>query len=227
MSTSVAITATCDPPVLAWRPWAAVSAGLLLVTAVFLWMARTVTGLEGMVTLAQLFVYTSLACTFCPLPTAWIVLWATRTVDPLAVALTAALGTCIANLHDYYIVNALCRIGRVRRMRQSRFHDDAVRWFRRAPFWTLTVASLLPLPIDFVRMLAISAGYSRLRYVLATFAGRFPRYLALAYVSWQLQLSNRVIALVLLVTVIGGLVKAAQYLRERRDAHAKAVSDAY
>ena len=215
MREPVAATATLDPRVLSWRLWVLGSLGFLLATASLLWMARATAGLEGVETLTQLLLYTSIACTFCPLPTAWIVLWAARTVDPFAVALTAALGTCIANLHDYYIVNALFSFGRVQKVRQSRFHDDAVRWFHRAPFLTLTAASLLPLPIDFVRMLAISAGYPRRKYVLATFAGRFPRYLVLAYLSWQLQLSNRAIVAVLAVTVVVGLAKAAQHARER------------
>ena len=213
MREPAAATATLDARALSWRLWVAGSAAFLLGTAAVAWMARAAAGFDGVETLTQLLLYTSVACTFCPLPTAWIVLWAARSVDPLAVALVAALGTCVANLHDYYIVSALCRIGRVQKVRQSRFHDDALRWFHRAPFWTLTAASLLPLPIDFVRMLAISAGYPRRWYVLATFAGRFPRYLLLAYLSWQLQLSNQAIALVLALTVVAGLVKAAQHAR--------------
>ena len=226
MRDPVAATATLAAPALAWRPWAATAAGLLVATAAVLGWARTAVGFEGLETLALLFLYTSVACTFCPLPTAWIVLWSARSVDPLAVALTAALGTCIANLHDYYIVSALCRLGRVRKVRQSRFHDDAVRWFQRAPFATLVAAAFLPLPIDFVRILAISAGTSRRRYVLASFTGRFPRYLVLASLSWQLQLSNRVIALVLALTIVGGIAKAVHHVRERWVARAKVASDA-
>ena len=201
-------------PALSYRPWIFGTTGFLLATAAVFWFARQSAGYAGVERLAGLLIYTSLACTFCPLPTAWIVLWAARSVNPLAVALTAAIGTCIANLHDYYIVTALCRFGWAQKVRRSRLHDDAVGWFRRAPFLTLTAASLLPLPIDFVRMLAISAGYPRSRYVLATFAGRFPRYLAFAFLSWQLRLSNRAILAVLVVTVVIGLVKAAQHARE-------------
>lgn len=226
MREPIAATATLDHGALAWKPWVAASTGFLLATAAALWMARAAAGFDGIETLAQLLLYTSVACTFCPLPTAWIVLWAARTVDPLTVALVATLGTCIANLHDYYIVTALCRIGRVQKLRQSRFHDDAVRWFHRTPFWTLTAASLLPLPIDFVRLLAISAGYPRRRYALATFTGRLPRYLLLAALSWQLQLSNQVIALVLAITVVVGLGKAALQARERWARRTKAASDA-
>ncbi len=226
MRESETTAAALDPRAVSWRLWVAGSAAFMTVAATILWMARTSARFDDVTTLMQLLLYTSVACTFCPLPTAWIVLWAARTADPLAVALAATLGTTIANLHDYHIVNALCRIGRIRKVRRSRFHDDAVRWFARAPFWTLTAASLLPLPIDFVRLLAISSGYPRRRYALATVAGRLPRDLLVAYLSWQLHLSNRAIALVLALTVLFGAGKAAQYVRERWPRRAKAVDDA-
>lgn len=207
--------ATLDPRVLAWRPWLGAFAGFLLASLAVLLGAREVQAADTFGTLIVLLVYMSLACTFLPLPTAWIVLWAARTVDPWAVALVATAGTCIANLHDYYIVNALCRHGRIRRARQSQVHDDAARWFGRAPFLTLAAASFAPIAVDVVRLLAISTDYPRRRYVLATFVGRFPRYLLLAALAWQLQLSNRAIAIVLAATVAVGLVKGAQKLRER------------
>jgi membrane protein YqaA with SNARE-associated domain len=218
-------TATLDPRVLAWRPWLVAFTGFLLVSVGLLLGARGAPGLDALETLTLLALYTSVACTFLPLPTAWIVLWAARSVDPWTVALVAALGTCIANVHDYYIVNALCRLGRIREARQSKFHDNAVRWFHRAPFLTLSVASFAPIPVDFVRLLAVSTDYPRRRYVVATFVGRFPRYLLLAALSWQLQLSNRAIAVVLAVTVVVGLLKGAQELRERLVRRRMAVDD--
>lgn len=209
------VAATLDPRVLAWRPWAAAFAGFLLAASALLLGVRETPGLDAVVTLTALFVYMSAACTFLPLPTIWIVLWAARTVDPWTVALVAAAGTCIANLHDYYIVNALCRHGRIRKARQSQVHGDAVRWFRRAPFLTLAAASFVPIAIDVVRLLAISTDYPRRRYALATFTGRFPRYLLLAALAWQFHLSNRTIVLALAATVAVGLFKGTQKLRER------------
>ena len=206
-----ATAAALDPRPLSWRLWVSASGGFVLTAAAVLWLAHESARLDGVATLMQLLLYMSVACTFCPLPVVWIILWAARSADPLAVALVAALGTTVANLHDYYIVNALCRFGRVKEARQSRLHDDALRWFQRAPFWTLALAALVPLPIDFVRLVAISAGYPRHWYALASFVGRFPRYLLLAYLGWQLQLSNRTIVLVLALTVAVGLWKGIHH----------------
>jgi membrane protein YqaA with SNARE-associated domain len=178
-------------------------------------LARRAPGGGVVVSLAGLLLYMSVACTFLPLPTAWIVLGAARGVDPWAVAVVASVGTCIANLHDYYIVNALCRLGRLRRARHSSLHRDAARWFRRTPFATLAVASFLPIPIDPVRWLAVSTDYPRYRYALATLAGRLPRYLLLAVIGWRLQPSNRVLVAVLAAAVVLGIARASLEARRR------------
>lgn len=162
--------------------------------------------------LALLFAYMSLACTFCPWPTAWLVMLASAPsvtggygLPPLLVATVATVGTCIANLHDYYVVTFLYRYQPVRRIRRTRLYERAARWFDRAPFVTLTAASFLPIPIDVVRLLAISQGYSRWRFTLASAVGRWPRYFALAFFAEQLNLGWQLILAVLGITVVIGL----------------------
>jgi membrane protein YqaA with SNARE-associated domain len=162
--------------------------------------------------LAVLLAYVSLACTFCPWPTAWVVmLWSAPVagggfgIAPLVVATVATVGTCIANMHDYYIVTFLYRFRPVRKIRRTRWYDRAARWFDRAPFATLTAASFLPIPIDVVRLLAISQGYSRTKFVIASGIGRWPRYLALAVFAEKFDLGWQWILAVLGATVIIGL----------------------
>lgn len=209
------------PRALPWRAWIAVTAAFLAASAALLWASGGTPGHPRLEVLSALLLYTSVACTFLPLPTMWIVLWAAREAGPVPVALVASLGTCVANLHDYYIVNGLCRLGRVQQARSTRTYARAVGWFRRAPFLALAVATFLPLSVDPVRLLAISAGYPRRRYVLATFAGRFPRYLLLAVLGHELQLSNRAIAAVFVGVALLGLAKGALHLIERRRSRAR------
>jgi len=133
--------------------------------------------------------YMSLACTFCPLPTAWIFLWVGRDHNPFLVCTIGALGTCIANLNDYYLLSFLLRYRLVDKVRKTRTYALAVRWFDKVPFVILSVATFLPIPVDVVRLLAISRRYSRRLFALATFVGRWPRYLILALIGRELQLS--------------------------------------
>jgi membrane protein YqaA with SNARE-associated domain len=215
MTLPAAAAVAVAPRPLPWRSWLALTAVFLAADGAVLWASSGTPGHPRLEVLSALLLYMSLAFTFLPLPTAWIVLWAAREVGPVPVALVATVGTCIANLHDYFIVTGLCRLGRVQQVRQARSYQRAVGWFHRAPFLALAAAQFVPLSVDAVRLLAISAGYPRRAYVLATFAGRFPRYLLFAVVGHELRLSNRAIAAVLGVMVVAGLAKPAVHLAKR------------
>jgi len=156
-----------------------------------------------------LLAYMSLACTFWPWPTTWLVMFAAVPdglgLDPVAIAGVCTLGTCIANLHDYYLVTFLYRYRPVRKIRRTRLYQRAATWFDRAPFATLTAASFLPIPIDVVRLLAISQGYPRWRFVAASALGRGPRYLLLAVLAERFSLGWQWILAVLVATVLVGL----------------------
>jgi len=153
--------------------------------------------------LAGYFLYMSIACTFFPLNTLWIVLWMATQFPAWLVAVVGAAGTSVANLNDYYLLSYLFEFDRVKRLRRRRAYQRAVAWFDRAPFLTLIAFSFLPIPVDVVRLLAISRRYSRVRLTAASFLGRLPRYLILA-LGWQwLRLPNW--AILVVAGVVAGL----------------------
>lgn len=159
--------------------------------------------------LGLLLAYMSVAFTFCPLPTAWFVMLAASPagldIDPWLTATVATLGTCVANMHDYYVVTFFYRYRPIRRVRRTGLYRKAAAWFERAPFATLTAASFLPIPIDFVRLLAISQAYPRSRFASASILGRWPRYFALAFFAERFSLGWQWILATLGVAVVFGL----------------------
>lgn len=176
--------------------------------------------------LAVLFGYLSLACTFLPLPTAWIVIWAAAPVeggglglDPWVVATVGAAGTAIANMHDYYLLTFLYRYRPVRQVRATRLYRRFAAWYGKAPFGTLAAASFLPIPVDVVRLLAISEGYNRLKFAAGSLVGRWPRYLLFAILADAFQLGWQWVVGVLGATVCLGLWRGlpplVKHIRER------------
>jgi len=162
--------------------------------------------------LVMLLAYLSLACTFLPLPTAWIVIWAAAPTEggglglnPWVVATVGAAGTAIANMHDYYLVTFLYRYRSVRRIRTKGCYKRVAVWYNRAPFGTLAAASFLPIPIDFVRLLAISEGYSRVKFALGSLVGRWPRYLLFAILAEEFKLGWQWVVGILGATMVLGL----------------------
>lgn len=99
-----------------------------------------------------------------------------RVVRVLLIAFVGALATMMSNVNEYYIVTAILRWRRVASVRNTRVYRLAVRWFERAAGATVAAFAFLPLPVDVVRLLAITYQYPVWRFAAASFAGRFVRY---------------------------------------------------
>jgi len=162
--------------------------------------------------LAAFLGYISIACTFFPLPTTPVVLALAvllRESGPLVsvfgVATLGAIGTAIANMHDYYLLTFLYRYKPVRRVRQTGLYHRFAVWYGRAPFATLAAASFLPIPVDFVRLLAISEGYNRVKFALGSLIGRWPRYLLFAWLADRFNLGWQWILGIAGATIVLGM----------------------
>jgi membrane protein YqaA with SNARE-associated domain len=146
------------------------------------------------------FVYMCLACQFFPIPTLPPIAFTAKLFHPVLVAATGAVGTCVANLNDYVILGWMFRHHKVRKIRDISTYKRLLTFFDRYAFLTLSVAAFLPIPLDVIRLLAISRAYSFPKYVGAAFVGRFPRYLLIAYLGKELP--PKYILLIFVATLI-------------------------
>lgn len=169
--------------------------------------------------------YVSLCNTLLPLPTAWIILLAASDdvglfdSGLLRVATVTALGataTMMANLNEYHILGYFFRARLGERVRRTHVYRWAVRGFEVSPFRTLTLIAFLPIPVDFIRWLAILRRYSRWRFAAAYWLGRLPRYALLAGLAvtlklgvWEIALIQVGIVLVLGVRLVWAAVQRA------------------
>lgn len=217
---------------IAWLAALAVPAAVLLGDlpaewrALFLRPADFTAPAEQVLKLLIFAIYVSLACTFVPLPTGWIVAaLATRSValsesvwiTTALVAGVGAAGSTLANLHDYHMFTWMLRHRRIARVRATRLHRRARRWFDRRPFSLLVAFNILPIPIDFVRMLAATCRYGLWPFAAANFIGRWVRYAVLAVVTFQLGRRGPVAVVALLAAAVAlGLARLAQQIATRR-----------
>ena len=161
--------------------------------------------------------YLSLACNALPLPTWWIVLFVGRETHPLLAALLGAFGTAIANLNDYHFFYFWFRYDRVEALRRRPTSRRLIAWFQKSPFLAVAAACCLPLPWDVVRMVAIASRYSRVKFALASFVGRFARYLPLAWAAHELQVSNwSIIVFQVAVVLVAIAVRIGFGLHQKR-----------
>jgi membrane protein YqaA with SNARE-associated domain len=198
---------------------------------------RTLAETDATVKILFMLLYVSLACTFLPLPTGWVVSavatqgtalaagWSDDTLTvgvltTLVVAVVGAAGSTAANLNDYHLLTLMLRSRRISKVRHHRTYQAAVNWFEKSPFFLLLVFNILPLPVDVVRILAASHRYPRLPFVAANFAGRLIRYSIIAGLTFWISIRYPQhqwlpsIALLALAAVLG-LGKLAGTLRSK------------
>ncbi|MCI0416582.1 VTT domain-containing protein [bacterium] len=163
------------------------------------------------------FIYMCVACQFFPIPTLPPIAFTAKVFHPVLVAFVGAIGTCVANLNDYVILGWLFRHNKVKKIRDISTYKKLLSFFDRYAFVTLSAASFLPIPVDVIRLLAISRAYSFLKYVAAAFVGRFPRYLIIAYLGKELP--AKYILVIFLITVLPAAVKfVSDIIKKRRRA---------
>jgi hypothetical protein len=165
--------------------------------------------------------YVSLANSFLPLPTMWMIMFLASSfvglpgAVPVRIAYVAAItavATAMANLNEYHVLRWALGSLAARRVRQTRLVQWAIRWFRVSPFAILALASFVPIPIDGVRWIAIADGYSRWRFFWANVAGRWVRYALLVGATIWLNAGAKTImaaqAAILLLAAIPLVVQA-------------------
>ncbi len=119
-----------------------------------------------------------------------VVIWYGAKWGVWSTAVVATAGTAVASVVDHRVFVPL--VGRV--AMQPLFVGGMVgkirRLFSRAPFAVLALSGLTPLPAFPFKAVAFAERYPRGRYVAAVAAGRFPRYVLLAWLGVVLSVPN-------------------------------------
>jgi membrane protein YqaA with SNARE-associated domain len=123
-----------------------------------------------------------------------------------AVALTATAGTVITEVINYSIFETLADLKSFQRMWQGRFVARLVALFRKAPFLTLWIAGLTPVPFYPFRFLVALARFPLPLYALAILLSRFPRFFVLALLGRAFNLPNGLIIGLFLIFLAAALV---------------------
>ena len=179
-------------------------------------------------------IYISLACTFFPLPTGWIVsilatpqvgLSDSLIITTLLVASVGALASTVANLHDFHLFTLVLRHKGVARLRGTKLYNRAARWFGQRPFALLVIFNILPIPIDVLRMLAATYRYPLRPFAAANFIGRWIRYAVIAAGTFVMGERGWIVAAALLaVAIILAGIKIGGKLFARRDRSSPSIS---
>jgi membrane protein YqaA with SNARE-associated domain len=128
--------------------------------------------------------YTFLGNSLAPLPYDGAVVYlGGRFSLPLIVAVAVAATLIIESWNMELLARVLARDG-TRGFRNHRVTQLTLRWYRKAPFWSLVATCVLPVVPHYpMRFLAVLAEYPLWKYQLSIVLGRGTRYALLASVG--------------------------------------------
>lgn len=148
------------------------------------------------------FFFTIPANSFTFVPYEPALLYYSKVYLPLWLALLGGVGTSMAGFLDYQGVTYLFRYRKMAAIRENRYYISAANWFRKVPFACLVVTGFTPVPFHPVKFMAIATAYPLKKYLLALFVGRTPRYYLVALAGEELQISNWIILLILVIFLL-------------------------
>jgi membrane protein YqaA with SNARE-associated domain len=110
-------------------------------------------------------------------------IWFGKHGSVLAAALAASVGTLVAGWLDHTVFVPVMNLQGLSGYKDLGWYQKLAGWFSRQPFWTLVLTGFTPIPFFPFKFLAFSVHYPMRRYLAALLVGRFPRYVALAWLG--------------------------------------------
>jgi membrane protein YqaA with SNARE-associated domain len=155
--------------------------------------------------LLYLIPYTFLGNSLAPLPYDGAVMYLGGHYSLALIVLVAVLATLVIEAWNMELIARLLAREGTRAFRCHRFTQWSLRWYRKAPFWSLVASCVLPIVPHYpMRFLAVLAGYPLWKYQVTVVLGRGSRYVGLAGLGLALPIPGLWIALAsLLILVIG------------------------
>jgi len=170
--------------------------------------------------------YTFLGNSLAPLPYDGAVLYLGGRYSVALIVVVAVLATLVIEAWNMELLGRLLAREGTRGFRNHRITQLSLRWYRKAPFWSLVATCILPIiPHYPMRFLAVLAGYPLWKYQLSVVLGRGARYVGLAGVGFALPIPGIWITLASLVLLAFG-VRGARQMNRRPDAEATIAEEA-
>jgi ribonucleoside-triphosphate reductase len=131
------------------------------------------------------------------------------------IVLVAILATLVVEAWNMELLSRLLAREGTRAFRCHRITQTSLRWYRKAPFWSLVATCIVPIiPHYPMRFLAVLAGYPLWKYQVSVILGRGARYVGLAGVGVAVQIPAHWIVLVSLVALAFGVRGARRMNRD-------------
>jgi membrane protein YqaA with SNARE-associated domain len=165
--------------------------------------------------LLYLIPYTFLGNSLAPLPYDGAVVFLGGRYAVWLIVLVAILATLVIEAWNMELLGRLLAREGTRGFRSHRITQTSLRWYRKAPFWSLVATCIIPIVPHYpMRFLAVLAGYPLWKYQVTVVLGRGARYVGLAGVGVALPIPGEWIIVASLVALALGVRGARRMNRD-------------
>lgn len=135
---------------------------------------------------------------------------------PLTVALVAIPSTLLTEILNYSTFKYITDLKIFTKLREKKAVQKMVQFFNKAPFLTLWVAGITPIPFYPLRFLVVLARYPLIKYILAVFLSRFPRFIILAYIGYKIQIPDYLLIALFVILIAIANIAILRSLRTQK-----------
>ncbi|MFQ6069889.1 MAG: VTT domain-containing protein [Candidatus Aminicenantales bacterium] len=127
---------------------------------------------------------------FATVPHEPVFLYFAKYYAPLIVTSISVAGTVLAEVLNYTVCKYIGDLGPVQKVSRGKFVRRLIDLFKKAPFTALIIAAFTPIPFYPFRFLVVLARYPLLKYLLAIFLARTPRFLLYAFLGYMVKIPD-------------------------------------
>lgn len=171
--------------------------------------------------------FTFLGNSLAPLPYDGAVVYLGARHPPWVIVPIAVGATLLIEAWNMELLARMLARDGTRAFRNHRFTQWSLRWYRKAPFWSLVLTCVLPLVPHYpMRILAVLAAYPLWKYQLSVILGRGARYTGLVLVGAAIPIPGPWIVLASLLILALGVRGARRMNRSQPEPSGTRSTDA-
>lgn len=147
-----------------------------------------------------------------------VFLYFSKFYSPLSVTFVAIVGTSLAEVLNYSVFKYVGELKPVQNVHTSKMVNKLIILFNKAPFAALLVAGFTPVPFYPFRFLVVLARYPLLKYILAIFLSRTPRFYLLALFGYTIKIPDYLLPVIfILLTIPFSYPMIKSFLKNKRN----------
>lgn len=153
-----------------------------------------------------------------------ILLYFGKFYSPLTVAVVGIIGTVMTEAINYSVFKYITDTNLFQKIRHKKAVNKVIELFRKSPFLAIWIAGLTPIPFYPFRFLVVLARYPILKYLLAVFLSRTPRFYLLAYLGHAIKFPDYLLIIFFVILILGMNIQFLRNVLKKRTRNEKSVS---